>query len=292
VDARRSTRLTAAAVALAAALVAGACGDDDGPIPQSGVRQTTTAAPATDEAGEGAAGAGDEAPLEILVTNDDGVAAEGIDTLVEALRSVDGVTLTVVAPATQQSGTGGNVTQGPLVTRTEMTASGLEATAVEGFPADAIRAAFDDLGLQPDLVISGVNEGQNLGPLVDISGTVGAARAAVRAGVPALAVSAGLGAPPDYEAAAELVLDWLADNRAALAAGQVSLDGVPNLNVPTCTVGELRGLLEVASATAGDPVAPSDCTSTGGGYTDDVTAFANGYAVLTEVPVEPAAPAA
>jgi 5'-nucleotidase len=272
---RRGMRTVAALSALALALAAGCGGDDDDEAtPQSGERETTTTAPAE--------------PLEILVTNDDGVGAEGIDVLVTALTAIDGVEVTVVAPATQQSGTGGNVTEGPLTTNEATTASGYEARAVEGFPSDTIRVAFDELGLTPDLVVSGINEGQNLGPVVDASGTVGAARAAVRKGVPALAVSQGLGQDLDYEVAAGLVTDWIAEHGDAIRAGEAPVDLVTNLNVPTCDTGELRGLVEVTSATSGNPLDPSDCTSTVEGPTDDVIALANGFAALTEVPVEPA----
>lgn len=273
---RTGTRMVAALAALAVAVAAGCGGDDDDEAtPQSGERETTTTTAPVES-------------LEILVTNDDGVGAEGIDALVTALTALEGVEVTVVAPASQQSGTGGNVTEGPLTTNEAQTASGYEARAVEGFPADAIRVAFDELALTPDLVVSGINEGQNLGPLVDVSGTVGAARAAVRKGVPALAVSQGLGQDLDYDVAAGLVTDWVESQADALRAGEVPADVVANLNVPTCDTGELRGQVEVASATAGNPLVPSDCTSTAEGLTDDVTAFANGFATLTEVAVEPA----
>jgi 5'-nucleotidase len=278
VDERRGVRaLVVAGVLVVAALLAAGCGgdDDDGAAPQSGERETTTTAPAE--------------PLAILVTNDDGVGAEGIDVLVEALRAVDGVEVTVVAPSEQQSGTGGSVTEGPVETNEATTASGYEARAVDGFPADTIRVAFDELALTPDLVVSGINEGQNLGPVVDLSGTIGAARAAARRGVPALAVSQGLGQDLDYDVAAGLVVDWVTGYADALRAGDVSADLVNNLNVPTCDTGELRGQVEVASATGGNPLSTSDCTSTAEGAPDDVTAFTNGYATLTEVPLEPAA---
>jgi 5'/3'-nucleotidase len=277
------------AAAFAASLVAAGCsggGGDEPSIPQSGERETTTTEATTTTVAEDAA-AGE--PLQILVTNDDGVAAQGIDVLVTALAGVEGVEVTVVAPAAQQSGTGGNATDGPLTSAPAQTAGGHEATAVEGFPADAIRVAFEDMSLQPDLVISGINEGQNLGPLVDVSGTVGAARAALRLGVPALAVSQGMGQAYDYESAVEVVLAWLEENREAVAAGELSRDVVFNLNVPSCDTGEVRGTLEVASAATGDPLAPSDCASTAEGFTDDVTAFTNGFAAISEVPVEPAA---
>ncbi len=276
------------AAAFAASLVVAGCGgggDDESTIPQSGERATTTTE-ATTATPEGAAADGDA--LQIVVTNDDGVGAAGIDALVTALTAVEGVEVTVVAPAAQQSGTGGNATEGPLTSSPAQTAGGYEATAVEGFPADSIRVAFEDMGLTPDLVVSGINEGQNLGPLVDVSGTVGAARAALRLGVPALAVSQGLGGTLDYASAADLVVTWLDENREAIVAGELPTDTVVNLNVPTCTTGELRGSVDVASATAGDPLAASDCASTGEGFTDDVTAFANGFATFTDVAVEPA----
>jgi 5'-nucleotidase len=270
------TRTLAALAALAVAVVAGCGGDDDdGAAPQSGERETTTTAPPE--------------PLEILVSNDDGVGAEGIDVLVTALAALDGVEVTVVAPAGNQTGTGGRTTEGPLTTNEARTASGYEARAVEGYPADTIRVAFDELGLTPDLVVSGINEGQNLGPVVDISGTVGAARAGARRGVPALAVSQGLGQDLDYEVAAGLVVDWIEENADALRAGEVSADVVVNLNVPTCDTGELRGQVEVASAATGNAAPPSDCASTAEGFTDDITAFANGFAALSEISVEPAA---
>jgi 5'-nucleotidase len=273
------TRTLAALAALAVAVVAGCGGnDDDGAAPQSGERETTTTAPP--EPPE---------PLEILVSNDDGVGAEGIDVLVTALAALDGVEVTVVAPAGNQTGTGGLTTEGPLTTNEARTASGYEARAVEGYPADTIRVAFDELGLTPDLVVSGINEGQNLGPVVDVSGTVGAARAGARRGVPALAVSQGLGQDLDYEVAAGLVVDWIEENADALRAGEVAADIVVNLNVPTCDTGELRGQVEVASATTGNAAPPSDCTSTAEGFTDDITAFANGFAALSEISVEPAA---
>jgi 5'-nucleotidase len=277
-------RLAAAAIAaLLAAAGCGGGGDDEPGIPQSGERETTTTEATTTTVA-------DEAALEIVVTNDDGVGAEGIDVLVAALAAVDGVEVTVVAPAAEQSGTGGNATDGPLTVTPAQTAGGVEATAVEGFPSDAVRVAFEDMGLTPHLVVAGINEGQNLGPIVDVSGTVGAARAALRLGVPALAVSQGLGDDVDFETGAELVVAWVEENREALVAGEVPTEHVLSINVPSCDEGELRGTLEVASGTEGDTGGVSDCTSTGDGYTDDVTAFTNGYATMTEVGAEPATP--
>jgi 5'-nucleotidase len=272
---RRASGWAVLAVVTAGALLVAACGDDDGGSGDDGAAGTTTT----------------EGPerLDVLVTNDDGFRAEGIDTLVEALRQQPALDITVVAPADQQSGTGGQETEGDVASRPGTTRSGYDATAVDGFPSDAVRVALEELGLEPDLVISGINEGQNLGPLVDVSGTVGAARAAVRAGVPALAVSQGLGSPPDYATAADLVVDWLGEHRDALAAGDEPAEQVVNLNVPTCPTGEVQGTVEVESATEGDALGTPDCTATGEPGEDDVAAFLDGYATFTEVAPEPAA---
>lgn len=185
-------RLVGAAVSLVALLGVGlgGCSDDhSSPPAQSG---TTAAAEADTKDGATEAGTEDgdtEADaeegdtLEVLVTNDDGYDTDGLDTIVEFLAALDGVEVTVVAPLEEQSGQGGRTTEGPLATEEVETASGREATAVDGYPADSVRAALDDLDLEPGLVVSGINAGQNVGPLIDISGTVGAARPAVAAGV-------------------------------------------------------------------------------------------------------------
>ncbi|ONH31608.1 5'/3'-nucleotidase SurE [Pseudofrankia asymbiotica] len=114
-------------------------------------------------------------------------------------------------------------------------------------PADAVNVALDDLGMHPDLVIAGIHEGQSLGPDVDESGTVGAARAAAQRGIPALAVSLGLGDTYDYTPAVTLVQDWITKNRASLLSDtKPRQTTVSNLNVPNCFAGgKVRGLLEV-----------------------------------------------
>lgn len=273
----RAQRLLLTALVAAAPMIGAACGDDgdsaDGGDEPDGT--TTTEAEVEVE------------PLLILVTNDDGIAAEGIAVVVDALATLPDVELSVVAPAEQQSGTGGSTTEGALTAADAETATGVPAVAVDGFPADTIRYAFDDLGIEPDLVVSGINEGQNLGPVVEISGTVGAARAAVARGVPALAASAGEGEAPDYEAVAEVVLEWVTDNRGSLEADP---EVVVSINGPTCGTGEIRGVLETVTATdlAGrNPIAADiDCTVPEGEPADDIDGFLAGYIVIA--PVGPA----
>jgi 5'-nucleotidase len=228
--------------------------------------------------------AGQPRPLRILVSNDDGYAAPGIDALVEALRELPRVKVTVVAPSENQSGAGGGRSPEPVAATKEQTVSGYPALAVDGTPADSVIYALDELAKPPQLVISGVNEGQNLGPVVDISGTVGAARAAAQEGIPAVAVSQGAGDPPDYAEGAEAAADWVKEHRRALVRGDVAATTVLNINVPTCATGAVRGEIEVPAATTGDAGTASDCTSTLEDPPDDVIAFANGYVTLSEIP--------
>lgn len=233
-------------------------------------------------------------PLRILVTNDDGVGADGIDAVVEALAALPDTEVVVVAPVANQSGTGANLTDGPLTVTDATTASGYPAKAVDGFPADTIVWAIDQGGVdeRPDLVISGINAGQNLGPTVEISGTVGAARAAGQRGIPALAASQGIGEPPDFPTGVDLVVDWVTEHRAELLALEPSGGpiAIANLNVPTCgTTGTMRGVVEVTTAAdvADRDILVVDCASTATGPTDDIDAFIHGYAPLAELEVTP-----
>jgi len=118
-------------------------------------------------------------PVKVLVTNDDGIAGAGMSAMVSALRKEPKVTITVVAPLRNQSGTGGKTTDGPLEASPATLPNGFPATAVAGYPADAVNYALANVttgAKRPDLIMSGINEGANLGPFVTLSGTVGAAR--------------------------------------------------------------------------------------------------------------------
>jgi len=235
------------------------------------------------------------APLRVLVSNDDGVKAPGIDAIVRALSARKDVKVTVVAPLENQSGTGGKTTPGAvtaLAVKRTTTKSGFKAVAVTGFPADSIRYALAKVvkPAQVDLVVSGINDGANVGPFVDLSGTVGAARAAAQRGIPALATSQGLSDPKDFAGSVAQTMAWVSKHRAKLKRGTVQ-----NLNVPTCTTGRVRGTVSVRSGTiASFPagvnplLGPVDCAQTGPAGPDDVTAYLAGYAGLTKIPATPA----
>jgi len=232
----------------------------------------------------------DQRDLTILVTNDDGIGAPGIDELVNSLRELDGIDLQVVAPAENQSGSSDKTTDGEVSFAPAVTASGFPAYAVDGFPADSVRVAIDELGIVPDLVVSGVNSGQNVGPLAPLSGTVGAARYAARAGYPALAGSAGLGSDSDFGAAADLIVNWIEDNRRTIADGSVSVDFVTSFNVPNCTAGQIRELFIVPRASEipeGSNVFFTDCSvEPAGPPVSDVDAMIKGFAAQTDVELE------
>jgi 5'-nucleotidase len=221
----------------------------------------------------------------VLVSNDDGYDADGIDAAVQALLTLPNVEVTVSAPATNQSGAGGKTSPDPLDAQLLQTQSGHAAWAVDGFPADSVRYALNTLHANPELVVSGINQGQNIGPLIDVSGTVGAARVGTRSNIAAVAVSQELGSPPDYPSGATALLAWVHEFLFG-RAGPARFENVVNINVPTCTTGSIRGTVSVptASSLAGFS---SDCTSTKTTFTDDVDAFTNGYIAVSSIPVNP-----
>jgi 5'-nucleotidase len=275
------------------ALLIAACGGDDDDAasdpttteaPAGDESTTTTEAPVDDTTTTTATTAPPE-PFTILLANDDGVAGPGIDALAQALSEDPTIELVVVAPAEEQSGSGDTTTEGYTGTETTLP-SGFPAIAVNGEPADAVNYGLDVVfaGTLPDLVITGINSGQNLGPLTEVSGTVGAARTAARRGIPALAVSAGLaceGCQFDFPSAVEAALAWLDEHRDALAAGTVVA-----INVPSCDPGgEIRGTVEVpvaADDSSGSPFTVADCTSTLADPSDDVAAFNAGFITITD----------
>lgn len=271
----------AVGVALVLALFGAACsgGDDSADTADT----TTTEATTTTAAAE---------VLTILVSNDDGVDAPGIDAVVRALSELPDTEVIVVAPLENQSGSGSKTTEGELAVTEEQTASGVPATAVAGFPADAVNWALDG-GIEetPHLVVSGVNSGQNLGAVGDtLSGTIGAARAGAAKGIPALASSTAISEQADYDLAATYVVDWVEENRAALLAGELTGDDLllQSINIPVCTAGEIRGVIEVPMSTSTDnAIADQDCTSTLEDPADDIIGFNNGFVVITDLTLQP-----
>jgi 5'-nucleotidase len=245
---------------------------------------------------------GGSGTLRILVTNDDGVGAPGIDVLVEALIADPNNEVVVSAPAENRSGSGDSTIDevpscGSGEAASSSTASGYDddVWAVDGCPADAVIYALENLYPEapPHVVLSGINEGQNVGNvnglLSQISGTVGAAKTAACADIPAMASSQGEGETLDYESGVTEVLRWLEENREALLAGDVAVDNITSINIPSCDTGAIRGQLEVPLA-LDNPNGWKlredfqDCESTVEDPPNDIEAFFNGYTAITPVP--------
>ena len=130
--------------------------------------------------------------LDVLLTNDDGIEAEGLQALRRALAELPGVSVTVIAPDGNRSAMARSITtRRPLWVTEVPFPDGSVGYATDGTPVDCVRLA--NLGLIPgfhtDLVVSGINHGANLGDDITYSGTVAAALEGLVLGIPAVAVS-------------------------------------------------------------------------------------------------------
>ncbi|HUA74258.1 MAG TPA: 5'/3'-nucleotidase SurE [Solirubrobacteraceae bacterium] len=130
--------------------------------------------------------------LNVLLTNDDGIEADGLQALREALVGLEGVRLAVIAPDGNRSAMARSITtRRPLWVQETPFSDGTAGYATDGTPVDCVRLA--SLGLiedfSADLVVSGINHGSNLGDDITYSGTVAAALEGVVLGLPAIAVS-------------------------------------------------------------------------------------------------------
>ncbi len=174
----------------------------------------------------------------ILVSNDDGIDAPGIEALVRQLRFVGDVT--VVAPHQQQSAVGHAITMNyPLRVRRYVKNGEFFGYAVEGTPADCVKLAVRALlKRRPDILVSGVNHGSNTAISVIYSGTVSAATEGTIFGIPSIAVSLTTYKPADFGVAAAF---------ARRLTRQVLVHGLPrgtllNVNVPPLPKSRIKGV--------------------------------------------------
>ena len=141
----------------------------------------------------------------ILLTNDDGIEADGIQAMYRALVKIGRVT--VAAPTANHSGIGHAWTvsgNNPIYVNSRTDDNGSDWHAIAGKPSDAVRLALHALlDEPPDIVVSGSNSGQNTGLITYTSGTLGAAREAAFYGIPAVAVSVSRGETMDFEGEAQ-----------------------------------------------------------------------------------------
>lgn len=177
--------------------------------------------------------------LDILLVNDDGYEAEGIDVLYDGLVAA-GYNVTLVAPKEQQSGKGTLINVDSVFQPTEVVEFAENKWYVNGSPVVTTIAGLDYIleGDEPDLVISGINEGANVGEDIAISsGTVSAATTATRKGISAIAVSAegdDETIAKAYETGTEFVLDLIEELEATQTPKEELLpEGVGlNVNIP------------------------------------------------------------
>ena len=235
--------------------------------------------------------------MRILVSNDDGYRAEGLQRLADALRPLADVT--VVAPDRNRSGASNSLTLDQPVRVQELEPGRFR---VNGTPTDCVHLAL--LGLldtDPDIVVSGINFGQNFGDAVNLSGTVGAATTAARLGIPAVAVSEGIPATGYAQAAdiATVFVAWVGTElvRNPPAPGYQT---VTNINVPDC--GRINGVVAVPigrlrthagfTANGDGSFTPQfsdrefgafDCASGATTATDDIDAYNKGLVGITQV---------
>jgi 5'-nucleotidase len=129
--------------------------------------------------------------VRVLITNDDGIGAKGLQTLRHALVALPDIDVSVIAPDSNRSATARSITtRSPLWVREVEFDDGLIGFASDGTPVDCVR--FAELGLigeRPELIVSGINHGANLGDDITYSGTVAAALEGIVLGIPAIAIS-------------------------------------------------------------------------------------------------------
>ena len=239
-------------------------------------------------------------PYRILISNDDGVQAPGIAALAQIMQAIGDVS--IVAPSRNYSGAGHSIAgRDDAIIRDDLTLpNGLKAIGLSTTPASTMNVAIRNIMKPlPDLVVTGINRGYNLGYSGYVSGTVGGARQAVMLGVPAIAASmAAAGVPRDLPYAAEEVLG---------VARRVKMYGLPprtllNVSIPEMPAGGYKGYMVTQQATqhGGEegfqetkhPVTDRTVywnvfkeSTTGAAPGTDVWAVANGYVSVTPLKV-------
>lgn len=175
--------------------------------------------------------------MQILLTNDDGIMAEGLWALHDCLSSRFAVK--VVAPERERSAVGHGITLHKPLRTSQVELNGRKGLAVSGTPADCVKLGVVELlGARPDLVVAGINPGANVGLNLNYSGTVSAAREAAMYGLPAIAISHASGPLIFYQDAADFT---------ARLVETICAEGMPkgtflNVNYPSLPLSEVAGV--------------------------------------------------
>ena len=234
--------------------------------------------------------------MNILVSNDDGIEAQGIKELVKALSGEASVY--VCAPDGQRSASGHGITVSTYITVQEEKFENAEyALSTSGTPADCVKLGMKilaDRGVNIDMVFSGINHGGNMGTDVFYSGTVAAAIEGSICGVPSVAVSVDSHGATHFDYAAHLAVEALRKSR-----GRLSPDIVLNINTPDLPAEEIKGLklTTLGKREYNEFFSPTDLGNGLTGYrysgdpviyeglpdTLDVMAMQDGYARITTI---------
>jgi len=176
--------------------------------------------------------------MKILLTNDDGIYAEGLWAVYREFAGKDEIT--VVAPDRERSAVGHGITlYEPLRTAKVRVNGGYPGYAVSGTPADCVKLGLQEIvNFRPDIVISGINPGSNIGVSINYSGTVAAAKEAALYGIPAVAVSVHGYNIQSYDTAASFT---------EKLARRIFEKGLPfgtflNVNIPNIPLKEIAGI--------------------------------------------------
>lgn len=176
--------------------------------------------------------------LKILVSNDDGIDSPGIYTLVRSLREIAEVI--VAAPDRQQSAVGHSLTLSDPLRVTKFQRDGqMFGFSINGTPSDCVKLAISELvGERPDLVISGINHGQNTAINILYSGTVSAATEGMLSGIPSMAISLA-----SHNLEADLTFAGKVAQKLALQMIDLNLPNgtLLNVNVPNLPESEVKG---------------------------------------------------
>ena len=175
--------------------------------------------------------------LHVLISNDDGIDAPGLKVLVDTIRSMDGYRVTVVAPSDQQSASSHSLT---LTSPLRILERGEGCYAVTGTPTDSVLVAMEKIlrSDPPDIVLSGINHGPNMGEDVIYSGTVAAATEGTMIGLPSYALSLAEWGPKDFSGAAGFLRCCLAD----ILAYPLPKGTLLNINIPERPFEEIQGV--------------------------------------------------
>jgi 5'-nucleotidase len=232
--------------------------------------------------------------MTILITNDDGIYAEG---LLALRRELSKVAETVVfAPSRERSGVAHGVTLSRPIAVEKVVLDGAAAYAVEGTPVDCVKIAVKGMGgARPELVFSGINAGSNVGIDIIYSGTVSAALEAAIMGIPAVAISLEGRESSDFSYAAR----FAGELAATLLKDRFLPPGVLlNVNVPAVPEEQIKGVAVTRQSRScyGERFEREDASpekmffTLGGKLTDlaepadvDVTALANHYVSVTPI---------